>query len=462
MTEPNHQFLFRFRYHILGQLEVRRFGQVVEVGGDKAKRLLATLLLQPRHTVSTDVLVDVLWPAAPPRSAVANLRTYVSSLRARLGVSGDGPLQTRPSGYRIDLDDDASDLIRFEQLVGEARRQHGSGDTVRASALLDEANRLWRGDPLADLSPAPEWEITISRLKALRLEAEELRLGTLISLGRPTQAIPDLRALVSEHPLREQLWFELVRALHGAGRRAEALQAYVDARTVLVDELGIDPGPALRGLQRTVLADADLDSEPRGEAYVPPPRVFQTPADTADFVGRKAETAEIATALEIATGPTFVLLTGPAGVGKSALAVHAAHRFRGRFPDGQIYVDCRGTDERGATDLLAEALGALGVPAGALAPGLAGRAAQFRSLLADRAVLVIVDNAATADQIAAFLPATTGSAALVSSRHHHPPLCRAFGASRCPLSKIPTPTSCSRNCLASTASTPNRPPRKPS
>jgi hypothetical protein len=298
-------------------------------------------------------------------------------------------------------------------LVGEARKRHASNETAQAAALLDEANQLWRGDPLADLSTAPEWEITLSRLKALRLEAEELRLGTLVSLGRPAQAVPDLRTLVGEHPLREQLWFELVRALHGAGRRAEALQAYADARAVLVDELGIDPGPALRGLQLTILADADANTS---VPAVPSLQVFQTPPDICDFVGRTTETSEAQAAL--AKG--FVLLTGPVGVGKSALAVHVAHQLRERFPDGQIYVDCHAADDRTPAGLLAETLAALSVTH--VAPGLAGRTAQFRSLMADRAVLVLVDNADTADQVAAFLPATAGSAALATSRHHLPAL----------------------------------------
>lgn len=405
MVDQNAQ---RLRFHILGPLEVSRAGTAVEIGGDKARRLLATLLLQPRHTVSTDVLVDVLWPSSPPRSAVANLRTYVSSLRTRLGGA---TLQTRSSGYRIELADDQSDLLIFERLIADAQR----GNPCDATAMLDEANRLWRDDPLTDLVHAPEWELTLSRLRALRLEAEELRLGALVTLGRPAQAIADLRTLVGLHPLREQLWFELVRALHSAGRRAEALQAYADARRVLVDELGIDPGPALRSLQQVVLADTDTSQAAPVDLGMA--RIFQTPPDCADCTGRDTETGQLVTAYESAS---LVLVTGPAGVGKSTLAIHAAHRLRDRFAGGQIYVDFAESDD--PLERLGETLGALGVPAPQLPSGLAGRTAQYRSLLADRAMLVILDNVTSAEQITAFLPGTTGSAALATSRQHLPSL----------------------------------------
>ncbi|WP_163506306.1 AfsR/SARP family transcriptional regulator [Fodinicola acaciae] len=417
MVDQNAQ---RLRFQVLGPLEVSRAGAAVEISGDKARRLLATLLLQPRHTVSTDVLVDVLWPSSPPRSAVANLRTYVSSLRTRLG---GGSLQTRSSGYRIELDDDQSDLLTFERLVAEAQR----GDPCDAITLLDEANHLWREEPLADLVHAPEWELTLSRLRALRLEAEELRLGALVTLGRPAQAVADLRTLVGQHPLREQLWFELVRALHGAGRRAEALQAYADARRVLVDELGIDPGPALRSLQQVVLADTDTG--PAAPVDLGTARIFQTPPDCADFTGREAETERLVRAYE---STALALVTGPAGAGKSTLAIRAAHRLRDRFPGGQVYVDFAGSAD--VAGPLGETLGALGVPAAQLPAGLAGRTARYRSLLADRSVLVILDNVTAAEQVTAFLPGTAGSAALVTSRHHLPSLAGVRRLSLAPLS----------------------------
>ncbi|MBP2325431.1 DNA-binding SARP family transcriptional activator/tetratricopeptide (TPR) repeat protein [Kibdelosporangium banguiense] len=366
-------------FRVLGPLEVSMTGQRVTLGGRKPRMLLATLLLEPNTMVGVDTLVDVLWPDSPPRSAVANVRTYAHALRNEIGAR----VCTRPGGYLVNVDPDELDMTAFE-----AKAELGQ---------LDEATALWRGRMLADLPRSPVWEPTLARLEELRLSVIER------SLTVREDTIPELRGLLAEHPLREELWRHLVLALHQSGRTAEALHAYHEAERILAEELGTRPGPELRR----------AGDEIRTSAFP----VCQLPIDIPDFTGRIAVVREIEDLLH-GPKPVVAVLTGAAGSGKSTVAVHIGHRMAPSFPDGQLYVELRG--DRDPFDVLAYLLDALGIQD---IPGtLEARAARYRSVLARRKMLVILDDATSSTQVTPLLPGSGGSAVMVTSRTRIPDL----------------------------------------
>lgn len=234
-------------FRILGPLEVEDDGRAVALGGPKQRALLAVLLLTPNRAVSVDRLIDVLWPSRPPATATNALQYHVSQLRKLLG---DCAIVTQEPGYLIRLDTDQLDLLRFERLLAEA----DEAEPARASRLLTEALELWRGEALAELADDQSSQAEIRRFEAARAAALELRIEADLALGRHAQLVPELEALVREHPLRERLTGALMRALYGAGRQAEALEVYRSARETFVAELGIEPSPALRELERAILS----------------------------------------------------------------------------------------------------------------------------------------------------------------------------------------------------------------
>ncbi|MEU6782495.1 BTAD domain-containing putative transcriptional regulator [Nonomuraea angiospora] len=363
-------------FHVLGPLEVRRDGRPVRISGRKPRMLLATLLLDAGRVVGADRLADVLWPHRPPRSAQANLRTYVSSLRSDLGPA---LLRADGVGYAIDVGAGALDLLEFEALVDRGE--------------FAEALALWRGAPLSDLPGSPVWDRRLEPLHRVRLWAAEALIDRRIQLGDHDGAVSELRGLLAEHPYREDLWGRLVLTLHGGGRKAEALRAYATIRAQLVEELGVEPGADLRGAYELILADEALPAVPR-----------QLPPRLPDFTGRAGEVAALGRPFTVA------VISGPPGSGKSALAVHAAHAMCGAYPGGQLHLEL-GLREPG--DLLAEALRGLGVPG--VPPTVGERSALFRSLLAERPMLVLLDDARDADQVRPLLPGD-GSAVIVTSR----------------------------------------------
>ncbi|WP_439379988.1 BTAD domain-containing putative transcriptional regulator [Amycolatopsis lexingtonensis] len=399
------------RFHLLGPLTVTVGGRPLALGGAKQRVLLAHLLLNANRTVTPGQLVEIIWPREPPTSATANLQTYVWRLRRLLP---DTLLRTHGPGYSLAVDPDAVDAHRFTRLVGDAKR---ADRPEAALALLAEAEALWRGDPLEDLPTAPAWDAELGRLVENRLAAIEERLALQVSLGRHDPAIAELTVLLAEHPYRERLWQQYLLALTGAGRRAEALRAYSTARERLVTELGVEPGPELRALQAAILSGEPL------QAPSPEPRpVRQLPADLPDFTGREDYVRD----LEAAVGPAPVVLTGAPGTGKTALAMHVAHRLAERYPDGQLYVDLAGTGTpREPAEVLADFLHALGVTGNAVPAGLGQRAALFRSRLAGRRMLLVLDDAATAAQVRPLLPADAGCAVLATTRGRLPELAGA-------------------------------------
>jgi eukaryotic-like serine/threonine-protein kinase len=319
------------RLAVLGPLEVRGPQGPVDVSPGKQRVILALLVLGANEVVSRDRLVDELWGDAPPPNAVKALQVHVAQLRRSLAAAlGDEAarslLVTRSPGYVIHLEADDLDLARFEAALGEARRALDAGDPARAHARVTEGLALWRGSPLADVELERTLRQEVSRIEALWLSARELAVEAALRLGRHDAALPELVALVREHPLRERLRGQLMLCLYRAGRQAEALEAYQATRRVLVDELGIEPGRELRELHRAILQqDPALD----------PPRVVSEPAartpDSA-FVGREYELAELAAGLDDAyagQGRLF-LLVGEPGIGKSRLAEELATHARER------------------------------------------------------------------------------------------------------------------------------------
>ncbi|MGW5721103.1 BTAD domain-containing putative transcriptional regulator [Amycolatopsis sp. NPDC003865] len=400
------------RFQLLGPLTVTVGGRPVPLGGTKQRVLLAHLLLNANRTVPPGQLVDTIWPGEPPTSATANLQTYVWRLR-RLLPDGAAALRTHGPGYSLAVDPGAVDAHRFARLVADAERADAPETAV---TLLADAESLWRGEPLEDLPTAPAWDAELGRLVENRLAAVEERLALQVRLGRHDAAIAELTVLLAEHPYRERLWRQYLLALTGAGRRAEALRAYATARERLVTELGVEPGPQLRAVQTAILADEPVPPSP-----VSPP-LRQLPADLPDFTGRAEYVRELAAAL----GPAPVVLTGAPGTGKTALAMHVAHRLAGRFPDGQLYVDLAGTGApRDPAEVLADFLHVLGVTGTTVPAGLGQRAAVFRSRLAGRRVLLVLDDAASAAQVRPLLPGDAGCAVLVTTRGRLPELAGA-------------------------------------
>lgn len=402
-------------FGVLGSLLVRSEGRSVRIGGPKPRAVLATLLLQPSSFVSVDLLTEVLWPGGAPRSAVANIRTYVRALRGALTAAGVATecVRTESSGYCLDVPVDDVDMIVFEQLLEAARTQRDSGQQREALRTFEQALALWRGSVLQDLASSVVWDPVITRLEELRSIAVDECLELRLKHGDYATLVAELRSRLTENPLREDLWRMHVLALKRAGRTTEAQAAYAEAEHVLAAELGVEPSPPLRAAGEAVSGYTNGRHRP---ALAP---ICQLPMDVPDFTGRDDLVHALDQLLRSADrSPVVAALSGAPGAGKSTVAVHVAHQVRGAFPDGQLFVDMGGMSDgpRGPADVLAEMLRGLGVIDNAIPADLNERAALFRSRLAQRRFLIVLDDAASSSQVRPLLPGTGGSAVLVTSR----------------------------------------------
>lgn len=430
------------RYHVLGPLEVWRDSRPVVLGGPKRRLLLAVLLINANRVVPVERLISEVWPDRAPASAHANIRTYISGLRSVLCGREDGSrlISRRGGGYQLNVGPEQLDLLAYEALVAAAESARSRTDPEAELAALTRAAGLWRGAPLGGVPDGPAVASFRVYLEERHATLVEDQARAMIGLGRHGQAIAAMRRHVAEHPLRERGHHLLILALHASGATAEALAAYREARDFLVRELGVEPGPELVQLHREVLRGAPAVSA--GEESPERIRVTpaQLPADTSIFVGRDAELAELDVRLRTGSSPVVVIITGMPGVGKTALAVHWAHRMAERFPSGQLYVNLRGYSADPPVEpaaSLASFLRALGVPDERLPRALDERAALYRSLLARRRMLILLDNAADAGQVRPLLPGAGGSVVVVTSRRDLAGLVALDGAHRLELGPLP-------------------------
>jgi DNA-binding SARP family transcriptional activator len=429
---------------LLGPLVVRSGGAPVLVPPGKQRAVLAVLLLNAGHVVGLDELTRALWGDEPPLSARVIVQNNVGRLRKVLG--GRDRIRTLPGGYVITVAPGELDLARFERLLTQARTAAGRQDWRASAASAAQALALWRGEPLADTGARALSLRELPRLTEMRLRTVETRVEADLHCGRHREVIGELRGLAAEHPLRERVHGLLMLALYQDGRQGEALAAYRQARRGLVEELGAEPGAGLRELHQRILSgDPSLAAGPAPggqDACRVVPR--QLPAGIRHFTGRTSELAALTTLLgDGAEGPAAVIISaidGTAGVGKTALALHWAHQTAERFPDGQLYVNLRGYDlyqPLRATDALAGLLHALGERGQDIPPAEEDRAARYRSLLAGRRMLVVLDNARSAEQVRPLLPATPSCVTVVTSRDSLAGLVARDGAVRLDLDLLP-------------------------
>jgi DNA-binding SARP family transcriptional activator/tetratricopeptide (TPR) repeat protein len=441
----------RTRFGLLGPLLIEDpAGQVIAVRAAKQRIVLAALLLSPNAVVSLEGLADALWDARPPQNAPAVVRTYVMRLRRALG-DASARIVSQPAGYCLLLHEPADlDLAEVKHLQEAARAAAQDGQWQHASTVLDRALSMWRGAPLADVFSESLRSAELPRLQDLRLELAEARIEAALHLGRHGDVITELRALAAEHPLRERLRAQLMLACYRSGRQAEALEVYRTTRAALIGELGVEPGHELQLLHERILA-GDLrlaltapapaaapgvapPGPARGTAVPGVPR--QLPASIRHFTGRQAALAGLTRlADEVPSSPGTVVISaigGAAGIGKTALALHWAHREAERFPGGQLYVNLRGFGPSGEPMSAAEAtrgfLDSLGVPTGQMPAGQAAQAGLYRSRLAGRRMIIVLDNARDEEQVRPLLPAAPGCLVLVTSRNQLTGLAAAHGA----------------------------------
>jgi DNA-binding SARP family transcriptional activator len=494
------------RFRILGPLEVLSPEGWTAISAPKWRSLLACLLIRPSQLVPTDLLIDELWGDNPPKRANNLVSIYVHRLRKVIGDAEGRVIVYRAPGYLLLLSPGDLDLQEFESRFVKGRDALSAGDLKAAAALLSDALALWRGPLLADVPSSPLLSTQADRAAELWLAATELRIEADLACGRAGQVVAELRGLVAEHPMRERLWLLLMRALEDAGRRAEALEVFVQAQEVIAAELGVDPGAELQRFHRELLAaDAssaalpakpqrtapakraapkDADRTTAADAHVPaapgeqaaaassaaadvagdepsagelagtiaigtfgelssvaamhqadaaaaapaPSKVrpAQLPADIGDFTGRETHVRHLCDLLlardAASRSPGAVriaVVNGAAGLGKTTLAVHAAHEISAQFPDGQLYVDLLGASPQPASpgEVLARFLRDLGIEGDKVPARDDERAALYRTTLTGRRVLILLDNAKDAAQVRPLLPGSSSCAVLVTTRN---------------------------------------------
>ncbi|WP_181799091.1 AfsR/SARP family transcriptional regulator [Kitasatospora acidiphila] len=444
------------RFGLLGPIELSDGdGRSHVVPAAKQRALLACLLVRPNQHVTMDTLIDMLWDGAAPPSARAAVLNYVTRLRRQLGPELAARVRTEAGGYRLELRAaDEADHLQAGALEQRARRAVTAGDWPMALELAGQAMELWRGEPLQDVPFDRLRAEHVPPLSGLQLRLEELRIDAALGAARFDQAAQWLAELLIRHPLREPLQLRKLVALHSAGQRAEALADYHRFCGLLRAELGVGPSQPLQTAHELILRDAAAGAVlevwrsaqrlPAGAAgpvaaarFEPPPR--QLPRAPRLLVGREAESKELGRLLAPATDCQVALLTGPAGVGKTTLALAWAHHAADRFPDGQLFVDLKGhaadgpVDPRRAVSVL---LDCLGVPSDRQPATFEGRTALYRSTVAGRRLLFVFDDARDAEQVRPLLPPGTNCRTVVTSRQPLAALVVADGAEPLPLERL--------------------------
>lgn len=500
-------------FGLLGPLEVRRAGTVLDPGRRRQRLLLIRLLLADGRAVSPQTLCEELWPQQPgraPSAATGSLHAHISKVRAILEpqhLRRQGAfkvLVTEPLGYALRVPPENRDTVRFERSVAQAHRLMDQGRPDRVVEEAQKALDMWRGTAFADAAHHLFAVQETARLEELRQTTREIRTTGLLLQGRITEALNAAEEMTAQHPLRETGWALLLRALYLAGRHPEALQRYADVRRHLADELGLEPGPVLRALHQGILhhdlpplhpaaqtndtvtrrpsgtttagtpdggeatsptgpdADRPDDAEAESDARevpvaddgrtaslpLPSARPAQLPRSLPVFAGRAAEGAWLSAVIGAtdrlgSTAAPAVVISGAPGVGKTTFAMHHAHHIASSFPDGQLFVNLCGFHPHAPAvepgSALHGFLSALGVPAPRIPEDTADRSTLFRSLLADRQILLVLDNAHDEQQVRPLLPAGAGCLTLITSRNQLPGLIATDGAKSLRLA-LPSPT----------------------
>ncbi|MFI6492460.1 BTAD domain-containing putative transcriptional regulator [Streptomyces sp. NPDC050564] len=420
-------------FQVLGPVEARKGGERIALSGSKVHTVLASLLLARGRVVSDERLSSMLWGWEPPATAGAQIYTYMSRLRKLLGDEVE--IDRRPPGYVLRAPHSTVDLLEFEQLDREGRTALGRGRHLEASSRLSRALGLWRGAALGNVTEYLAGA-ELARLEELRLHALESRVEADLELGRHEQLTAELTGLVAEFPLREKLRAQLMTAFYRCGQQADALHTYHEGRKVLDEQLGIEPGEALGATYqavlvgslgakkgapaRTVVSASYGDGDPR-DPYEPRPETL--PPDIEDFIGREEELAALCGQLAESRkggGPRALLVTGMAGVGKTALAVRAAHRSAAHFPDGQLFAELAHPDGRPKKlgEVLTVLLRALGAPVDGTrrTADLDELIRRYRTRTAGRRLLVVLDGAVDSRELDLLLPGSAAAAVLITGR----------------------------------------------
>ncbi|MEV6832301.1 BTAD domain-containing putative transcriptional regulator [Amycolatopsis sp. NPDC051102] len=402
-------------FKLLGTLRVQHDGRRVDLGGLRQQRLLVMLLLDADRVVSADRLLEAMWDDEPPVTARRQLHNAVAALRRSFGAAKHIVVKDGP-GYRITVAAQDVDAHRFTTMVAAASAAAATGRTAAAVELLEAALALWDGPALSGLN-SPVFEIVAARFEENRLSAAERLIGLRLDGGEAAAVVPQLGELVSRHPLREETRKLLMLALHRCGRTADALNAYEQGRRLLRDELGVDPGASLRELYERILRDDLPRRAPSGPA--PAGRSF-LPYDTAHFTGRADELRFLAGCRPAGTALSILAIDGMAGVGKTTLAVRLAHQLAHGFPEAHLFVDLHGHTagqeplEPGAA--LERLLLDFGLAPAQIPRDTGQRAARWRAEVAERRVLVVLDNALDARQVRPLLPGTGKAQVIITSR----------------------------------------------
>lgn len=445
------------RFSVLGPVRLHRQGVEAGAGQPRQCAVLASLLLRAGKPVSLSKLVEDVWGDEAPPSAVGSVRTYVYRLRQALGEQSDSSVSLVDGGYLLHIQPDALDLNRFKETTARAREARSTGDLASAVSLLTEGLRMWKGVALAGV-PGPFAGQQRSVLGGLRLACAEEQLACEVERGRYTEAAAELSALLVEHPLRERICSLLMTALYGAGRQSEALTIYHTTSHLLRQRLGVSPSPELQQVHERILSGRfqlrQSADRPKGAPQTPPPHVpAQLPAALPSLVGREREQEQVERLVADAEASFSVAICtvgGLAGVGKTAFATTVAHRLADRFPDGQLFADLQGAGpEAGPRDpahVLEDFLQSMGVRLEDMPETAQARGLMFRGLLANRRVLVVLDNAWNTDQLKHLLPGGPGSMALVTSRMQLHALVAAYQA--LPLTLMPLSQTDARSLLA--------------
>jgi DNA-binding SARP family transcriptional activator len=415
------------KYGVLGPIVVSGARPVTFRPRERA--IFALLLLNHGHVLPVSRMVDELWPDCPPDSANNLVQQYVSRIRRQLRLcgesSGAASLQTREPGYLLNCDGAELDAVLFETALDDARRALATGRHSDAVRLLNKGLGLWRGTPLLDVQRTPSVAAEADRLEEQRLQAIEERLDAELALGRHLALVSELTALVAVNPFRERMRGQLMLTLYRCGRQVEALELYRATRRIMMAEFGVEPGYALRRLERDILnSAAELAVPARTALTLRKDIPAQLPFCIRDFTGRAREVAYGCHVLRSEQRPpgrnslAVLKIVGKPGVGKTTLAVQIAHRLRHEFPDGQLFVNLRGMDvhPRDPARVLGRFLRTLGMAATDLPGTVEERHEHFLTLTADRRILVVLDNCADEAQVRPLLPGSAGCGVIMTSR----------------------------------------------